>query len=304
MTAMSRQMERPSSSTPGPIESVLLDDWYVVAAMETIARARCLKTRLFGVDIAVERLRGDACVVRRLDTDTEIASATRYGLVWASLGTPKQTIVDIAEAEEEGRHILAGGAFGVRVSSLRVIENFLDMGHLPFVHGGYLGAEPHTEITPYDVTVTDEGIVATKCRIFQPLASPVAKSGELVEYVFKVFRPNVAALYKTNPVQQHRNDVIGLFVQPVDEESCVAHSLLCYLKDGIAAASVRTFMQFIFSQDKPILENQLPRRLPLDPRAEMPVRADKSSMSYRNWLSVLDVRYGALPTASRTVAPS
>ena len=32
-------------------------------------------------------------------------------------------------------------------------------------------------------------------------------------------------------------------------------------------------MQLIFSQDKPILENQLPKRLPLDPRAEIPAAA-------------------------------
>ena len=89
-----------------------------------------------------------------------------------------------------------------------------------------------------------------------------------------MIRPYTVALYKSNPVQKDRLDVITLFVQPVDEENCVAHPFLCYLKDGIDAATVRWFMQLIFAQDKPILENQVPKRLPLDPRAETPIRAD------------------------------
>lgn len=50
----------------------------------------------------------------------------------------------------------------------------------------------------------------------------------------------------------------------------------------------------IFGQDKPILENHREKRLPLDPRAEMPVRADATSVTYRRWLAGLGVRYGAV----------
>jgi phenylpropionate dioxygenase-like ring-hydroxylating dioxygenase large terminal subunit len=55
-------------------------------------------------------------------------------------------------------------------------------------------------------------------------------------------------------------------------------------------------MQLIFAQDKPILENQLPKRLPLDPRAETPIRADAVSVVYRRWLRDHSVTYGAIPT--------
>jgi len=42
---------------------------------------------------------------------------------------------------------------------------------------------------------------------------------------------------------------------------------------------IRRFQQTIFAQDKPILENQYPKRLPLDPRAETPIRADKVAIA-------------------------
>jgi phenylpropionate dioxygenase-like ring-hydroxylating dioxygenase large terminal subunit len=59
--------------------------------------------------------------------------------------------------------------------------------------------------------------------------------------------------------------------------------------------TVRWFMQFIFAQDKPILENQVPQRLPLDPGAETPIRADASSVYYRRWLRERHATYGAIP---------
>ena len=52
-----------------------------------------------------------------------------------------------------------------------------------------------------------------------------------------------------------------------------------------------------FAQDMPILENQYPKLLPLDPRAETPIRSDRASITYRRWLSDLGVTYGVIPAA-------
>ena len=37
--------------------------------------------------------------------------------------------------------------------------------------------------------------------------------------------------------------------------------------------------------------------LPLDPRAETPIRADKSAITYRRWLSDKGITYGVIPAA-------
>ena len=121
----------------------------------------------------------------------------------------------------------------------------------------------------------------------------------MVDYTYKVSRPYTVALYKTNPVQPERMDYIALFVQPVDEDNCIAHPLLCYLKHDTNEAELRWFMQLIFAQDKPILENQLPRRLPLDPRAETPIRADASSVL----LPAVGCAATTLPTAPLPPVP-
>ena len=44
-----------------------------------------------------------------------------------------------------------------------------------------------------------------------------------------------------------------------------------------------------------LYKNQNPKRLPLDPRAETPIRSDQASITYRRWLSDLGVTYGMIP---------
>ncbi|TPI40158.1 aromatic ring-hydroxylating dioxygenase subunit alpha [Mesorhizobium sp. B3-1-6] len=277
------------------VDRELLNDWHIVADQESLSADMPFPTRLLGVDLVV-RKRVDKAEVVRADNGAVVNSAERYGFIWACLDKPWREIVYIPEANEADRHLVSGGSIAVKVSGLRAVENFLDMGHFPFVHTGWLGEEPHTEVAPYNVEITaQDEVLATECKFYQPIASPTAKEGFVVDYIYKVIRPYTVALYKSNPIQKHRLDVITLFVQPVDEENCIAHPYLCYLKEGMEAATVRSFMQLIFAQDKPILENQVPRRLPLDPRAETPIRADAVSVSYRRWLRDRSVTYGAIP---------
>lgn len=279
-------------------DRILLDDWHIVADRAGLTDGRPFASRLLGVDLEVTR-RGDGAEVVRSVDGAPVLCRQLYGYVWACLGTPSRDIVHLPEADEPDRYMVTGGSIAVKVSGLRAVENFLDMGHFPFVHTGWLGDEPHTEVQPYKVEITEaDEILATDCKFFQPVASPTAKGGMMVDYIYKVIRPYTVALYKSNPVQPGRLDSITLFVQPVDEENCIAHPFLCYIKEDIDEPTIRWFMQLIFAQDKPILENQVPKRLPLDPRAETPIRADAVSVTYRRWLRERAVTYGAIPAAA------
>ena len=94
-------------------------------------------------------------------------------------------------------------------------------------------------------------------------------------------------------------DVIALFLQPLDEEHVHANMLLSVLDHVNDNGQIRKFQQTIFGQDKPILENQFPKRLPLDPRIETPIRADKSSIAYRRWLRSQGITYGTISAAAQ-----
>lgn len=228
-----------------------------------------------------------------------LPSKLAYGYIWTSLGTPPNDIFPIPEYEENDRRKLNAATIGVNVSAPRAIENFLDMGHFPYVHTDILGVEPHTEVKEYDVeiSVDRDEIVATRCRFFQPMASVASAGGADVEYIYRVPHPYCSVLYKSSPVDEARLDVIAVFLQPVDQEHIRAHMMLCVLDPDSKDKVIKRFQQMIFGQDKPILENQFPKRLPLDPRAETPIRADKSAIAYRRWLSQKGVTYGVIPAA-------
>lgn len=291
------------------IEAILWDDWHVVAELARLERQGSLDTALLGEPVRLSidadsgavraRRRGAPASGAPASAGAMIAAvAIKYGFVWICLGNPARPVVDFAECAEPGRLLASAGSVRVAVSGLRAVENFLDLSHLAFVHAGYLGEEPYTEIEKYTVEpLADGGIIATGCRVYQPKASPVAAPGFDVDYIYAVLRPYIVVLYKANPVEKTRKDMIALFVQPVSEESCIAHILTCYLPHEIDVPAVRRFQQFIFGQDRPILENQVPKRLPLAARAEISVRADRSSAAYRQWLAAAGVRFGAIPAA-------
>ena len=185
-------------------DDVLLNDWHVVADRGALTEPAPFLTGLLGVDLAV-RATADGAEVTRADNGRPVLAQQKYGFVWACLGTPERDILDIPEAAEPDRYLVSGGSIGVKVSGLRAVENFLDMGHFPFVHTGWLGIEPHTEVVPYDVEITDDGeVLATECKFFQPVASPNAEGGFVVDYTYRVIRPYTVSLYKSNPIQKDR----------------------------------------------------------------------------------------------------
>jgi phenylpropionate dioxygenase-like ring-hydroxylating dioxygenase large terminal subunit len=288
-------MKRLPVPANSEVEPILWDDWHVVAEAEQVMRSGSHVTQLLGTPITILPSPGTGGFTAVTSAGQPVHTQHKYGFVWACLGSPVRDIISFSECEDEDRWIVTGGPIGVAVSGLRAVENFLDMGHFAFVHTGYLGEEPFTEIRSYKVApLPDGGIIATDCKVYQPLASPVATEGFDVDYVYAVRRPYTVLLYKANPAQPQRQDLIVLFVQPVSEEACVAHMLLVYIKEGLQATDVRRFAQLIFSQDKPILENQVPKRLPLSSRTEVPVRADASSAAYRRWLREAGISYGAI----------
>ena len=274
---------------PGATDSAR-DEWYCLGAPGEMPEGRS-STRLLGMSLTVERAGGRVAVTAE---GRALQVQEQYGCLWASLGTPARPLVDIAEAAEPDRRHVPCGAVTVRASGLRIVENFLDMAHFPFVHTDILGAEPHTEVTQYACEIrrdVDE-VWATECRFPQPRAALSAAGAIETDYIYRVANPMAVILYKTCPLAPGRWDVICLFVQPLAPDLCRAHPVMYLIDDGAAQRDLIHFQQVIFLQDRIILENQRPRLLPLEPRTETPTRADASSIAYRRWLKEKGYTYG------------
>ena len=223
----------------------------------------------------------------------------RYGLVWLCVGHPERDILPFPEFDDERFRTVLCGPYGVDTSAPRIVENFLDMAHLPYVHAGMLGQEPYTEVQDYNVAegVNGEGPVATNCLLWQPRPTLVDHDSNYVNYTYRVLRPFSAMLTKVPDTPGGHGVSILLTIQPVEPERSIAWILYGITDFTKAELEQRARQELIFFQDKPILENQVPKRLPLGPKVEMPVRCDRMSVAYRRYLKELDVRFGVTPAS-------
>jgi phenylpropionate dioxygenase-like ring-hydroxylating dioxygenase large terminal subunit len=227
------------------------------------------------------------------------SAAERYGLVWVCLGIPAAPLLPFPEYDDANLRKVLCGPYRVETSAPRIVENFLDMGHFSFVHDGILGEPTHTAVRDYKVDAwVDEtgatGILATQCVFWQPQTNSLAHGGSEVEYTYRVVRPLTAILTKLPQMQQTFREAISLHVQPLDEESSQVWIILAMTNFVQSDQELRDFQDRIFLQDKPILENQIPRRLPLAANREVSIAADKLSVFYRRYLTQKNLRYGVI----------
>ncbi|EPE95108.1 aromatic ring-hydroxylating oxygenase subunit alpha [Rhizobium grahamii] len=274
-------------------ENAMLNEWYPVGLFSHTKKG-IYKTALMGEPIEVSAAAGGDAVVTT-SAGRALPVIVRFGHVWSSLGVPDKDLFSIPEADQPGRRFVEVGVVRVRCSPLRAVENFLDIAHFPFVHTDILGAEPHTEVQNYKAEIRDveDEVWATQVKFYQPQAAKSASGGITTEYMYRVPAPTCSVLYKTCPPRPSEWDVITLFVQPLAEDLCDVWPWMALFDDETSMTDLIHFQQTIFLQDRSILENQIPRLLPLDPGMEIPTRADMTSVAYRRWLKRHNYTYGA-----------
>lgn len=227
---------------------------------------------------------------------TVYRAAERYGLVWVCAGDPAQEVLPFPEYGDPALRKVVCGPYEVATSGPRIVENFLDMAHFGFIHGGILGDAGHTEVRDYKVaTLVGGGVLATECFCWQPQTNSLAHGGSEVEYTYRVVRPLTAILTKVPQAQAGFREAISLHVQPIEEEASRVWFVLALTNFEQNDADVRGFQDRIFAQDRPIVENQSPKRLPLAAGAEVSIGCDRMSMAYRRYLRETGLRYGVLP---------
>lgn len=291
----------------GCTDSVILNQWYPISAIDELQVGIAYWSVLLDVKIGFGVERDGSLKVwqqeaNRVEPGKQIPAhlnrllptQSSFGYLWTTLGSNPAPLFEIPEFDEPDRRNLNAASIGVATSAPRAVENFLDMGHFPFVHTGVLGAEPFTEVVDYQVEIRNGEIFATGCKFPQPKAAPGSVEPIITDYIYRIPHPYCVLLYKTGAFDSQRLDVIGLFIQPLGQEEIRAHTLLSVIDDVTSITGLRRFQLGIFSQDKPILENQVPKRLPLSPSQETPIRADKSSIAYRRWLQSMGVTYGVI----------
>ena len=216
------------------------------------------------------------------------------GLVWVCLGEEPARMIPYPEADLEGYRTVICGPYEVNANAPRIVENFLDVSHLMFVHQGMLGDENHAEIIDYDVNFVDGRFITSKIPVYQPNADGRSKGG-YSDYVYEILNPVTARFTKTTEGSDEEFTILNCVLQE-DNEKSKAFMLLTRNYDlGKPDEPFIEFQDLIFSQDLAIVESQKPELLPLDLQMEMHLKSDALTIAYRRWLHELGIETGTLP---------
>jgi phenylpropionate dioxygenase-like ring-hydroxylating dioxygenase large terminal subunit len=228
------------------------------------------------------------------------AVCAAHGLLWLSMASGQgSTVVPAADAalpplQGLPQRRLLCGPFDVATSAPRVVENFLDTAHFAFVHEGWLGTAQMPAVPDYDVVHDTAGRPAVLGYLaWQPRAQASASEGAWVRYDYRVLGPYSACLQKTPDAAGATAEAYVLWTCPLDEETTRVWFTIATEDAQIDDASLVAFQQQIFAQDRPVLESQRPRRLPVSAAStERHVASDRLSMAYRRWLVSEGINFG------------
>jgi phenylpropionate dioxygenase-like ring-hydroxylating dioxygenase large terminal subunit len=197
-----------------------------------------------------------------------------HGLLWVRLHAPSADAVlpDVLQlppafapgTDAEWRKVVCG-PYAVATSAGRLVENFLDMSHFSFVHQAWLGDANHPQVDVGQVEETTSGITVSHARAWQPKAYASATDGQMVDYRYDVLAPWTATLHKDATTPDGPRNAIALFINPVGPEECNAWFVMATQNDPTPDDDLRRFQDAVFAQDRPVVESQTPRRLPIRP---------------------------------------
>jgi phenylpropionate dioxygenase-like ring-hydroxylating dioxygenase large terminal subunit len=217
-----------------------------------------------------------------------------YGLIWVCLGQPASGVPAFAEWSDASYRKILCGPYGMNAAGPRLIENFLDVAHFPFVHEAYLGDRAHAALPDYEAEIISDGVIARDIRVWQPDPDGTGV-GSFVSYTYQALRPLTARFTKHSGGHHNGGHEFAIFltVTPVEERRSLAWMWIAmnYAFD-VPAAEIRAFQDQIVAQDVPIVESQRPEALPLDLQAELHLRSDRTAIAYRRWLRELGWTFG------------
>ena len=218
-----------------------------------------------------------------------------YGLVWVALADPVAPIPPWPEWGDPKWRYVEPLEYSWRASAGRIVENYLDAAHFPFVHDGLLGKREDTLIDPYHHTLerTEHGLTFYIDQ--EEPAAPDTDEGETLRLTYAAYMPFMCHLFKNTARGETH---VPLFVCP---KSDVESDLFCPILRNVDTGPEHDD-EYVYvvdtaaKEDRVIVESQRPEQLPLDLAEEMHIKVpDAAGVMYRRLLR--DVEAGVFARA-------
>ncbi len=219
------------------------------------------------------------------------ATIEKYGLVWVRLAEdgPSPAFPEFDEWNDPDVLQVLPDAVELNAAAGRQVEGFLDVSHFAFVHVRSFGEANNPEVPNYAIEPTEAGFradyistVSNYPNELKHLNPPGFRWRRLFEVwlpftaKLTVFFPNEGRLHILNaacPVSARRTRVFVPICRNFDRDAPLQATL--------------DFNHQVFQEDREIVELQYPEDLPIDLHEEVHIRADRSSIAYRQKLAAL-----------------
>lgn len=209
----------------------------------------------------------------------------RYGLVWVCLADEPATAIPMMSADDDPafRRINSGVEVW-KVSSTRMVDNFLDISHFPWVHAGTFGLDdqlvvPKIELEPLD---DDWFGYAYDVEVGNTVGSTASGiEGDIVSRRMSTGFHLPLTVRSTIAYETGLNHLILLCSTPIDDVTSY-FTFVIWRNDDHSTDPEETiaFDRAIGAEDKRMLE-LVPGVLPFDQRATVSVQSDKPSVEWR-----------------------
>jgi vanillate O-demethylase monooxygenase subunit len=209
----------------------------------------------------------------------------RYGLLWVCLdANSTREVPPFPEFAEPGFQVVHVPPLTWKASSGRQVESFCDVAHFAFVHRGTFAVA--TPVVPrYDVAPTDDGVHVEFTSNAGNVSDPAAVN-QTWRRIYDLHLPFTARLVvhfpgqgrfvilnAGCPVSARQTQVFAVIAREFDHDQSI---------DELIA-----FQKRVYAEDQAIVERQNPEDLPIDLSEEVHVRADLTSVVYRQQLGKL-----------------
>jgi phenylpropionate dioxygenase-like ring-hydroxylating dioxygenase large terminal subunit len=218
----------------------------------------------------------------------------RYGLVWTCLRpeTDEVAIPAMPGWDLEGYQQVTCPVFDVAAFAGRQVEGFLDVAHFGFVHVETFGDPGNTEVPEYNPVATENGFEVD----YWSTVGNYPHGGKIGQPGFKWLRHFEASLPFTATLIVHFPDGGRLCIMNAASPTSARRTRMFapIAKNFDIEQSEHEIFDFnlrIFEEDRAIVEVQRPENLPLDPRIEVNIAADRSSVAYRRGLRALGLSH-------------
>lgn len=215
----------------------------------------------------------------------------KYGLIWLCPGKPLKPLFELEEELDPSFRRINTEVQKWEVAATRMVDNFLDITHFPYVHAGTFGAGQETKVPNITLEYLDEDFFGYRYDILaanpEEAKSTSGSNEKSVERSMSSGFNLPLTVRSTIAYKSGLEHIILLLSTPIDETSSYFTFVIWRNDDfTVPADEVISFDRAIGEEDRVMLE-KLSGVMPLDRTALVNVQSDKATVEWRRQLSKL-----------------